>query len=417
MSSSMFSEGAVRSPVHRRLRSSSGLAYSAEAESRPLLYVGFFILFVNWLLRQVGEALDVPMAFPVLVGFAYATLMVRCLLVFLGQRVRDVLMAVALLCLCSLSYRNSGQTYLMSVGLLICGMGSYDIKRFIKSWAIFASIVIGFLAVVQLGIFVYDGSLPGSVLRASGTVRLSFLLAHPNTLAAFCTMAFIAFSLSWRILTVPRLIVGLLTLVGILAVTDSRTSAGVLAIYLVLRIWLDHSDKDRHPVLSAVFFALPIAFSVVCYCAMASLLPTEVYNALQQLLSGRPGYWLLQYQQIGLTLFGQPELAGNVYIDGWLYTSMTIDSFYAASLVQLGSWCLAVFIFLYWRAGMRFLKARDWGLLVALLVCAIFGLTEIHMANPVMCPLILLIGDGLFDWRQLDVPVDDESTSFSAGGD
>ena len=115
------------------------------------------------------------------------------------------------------------------------------------------------------------------------------------------------------------------------------------------------------------------------------------------LFNGRPGYWVLQYNQLGgWTLLGQTTLYGDQFINGWLYPSVTIDCFYAASLLQVGAWSFFVFLFLYLRSGHRAVERKDCCKFVALLACAVFGFTEIHMIDFAICTPMLLLGEGLF---------------------
>ena len=98
-------------------------------------------------------------------------------------------------------------------------------------------------------------------------------------------------------------------------------------------------------------------------------------------------------------MFGQHALSGTVIVNGWAHVNVTIDCFYAAALLSLGSWSLFVFYALYFRAGILASRERDFGVAIALFCCGLYGFTEIHMVDFSVAFPMLLLGVNLFCFR------------------
>lgn len=152
------------------------------------------------------------------------------------------------------------------------------------------------------------GDLAGSATRTGGRVRLSFFLAHPNTLGAMMFMSFIGLTASRDKFRASSALLGLVVGLLVVIITDSRTSAAILFGYLLLRL-LFETRPDCLDFKAVLGFALvPLLFEAIAIAmvVMFQLLPDSVYSSLNVLFDGRPGYWVLQYTQLGgWTFFGR----------------------------------------------------------------------------------------------------------------
>lgn len=372
---------------------------SMELKTRHLYYLGFALVTVNRLVSSCASNLSISfLALVPWMPLALFLLLVRCTgIVFdKGLCVRQRAAIVVVFALSIVSYLRSGQSYLPSAILLICGIGRIDIRRAVKTAALAVLLLAGLLGLLQLFVWLLTGSLPGAVLRSNGRVRLSFFFSHPNVLAAVVCMSFMGLSATWERLSIKTASIG--AALGLLAliVTDSKTSVAILVFYLVLRGVLENCHPSFGKVLAVFYAAVPVLLFLFAALVMRQALPDQIYKFFNSLFTGRPGFWILQYEQIGgWTFFGQQALYGNQMIDGYLHVAVTIDSFYAATLLQLGAWSFFVYYFMYIKAGIRAFSRRDCCMIAVLLACALFGATEIHMIDLAICTPMLLLGEGL----------------------
>ena len=369
-----------------------------EKQTRIFFYVGLCLVVVNRIFSQIGENIGLPfLANLPLMSIAIVILLIRFLAVVSQAEVKHALIAVVVLTLSFVSYFTSGQSYLPSACLLICGVGSVDVRKSIKLISISLLALVVILGIIQFLDWLLTGNLAGAVERNNGRLRISFYFAHPNTLAALLCMSYVGISASWERLKLSHLIFGVIIGFLIILITDSKTSALIVFLYLLLRKYFEMRDKSFNKCCLEMYALLPIALFLICIIVSLNLLPTSALRILNRLLTGRPGYWLLQHEQLGhFTLFGQQILTGEQTIDGFHYTSVTIDCFYATTLLQLGVWSFFAFYFLYVHAGKIALKQNDTAKFTILLMCALFGFTEVHMIDLAICTSLLLLGENLF---------------------
>ena len=370
---------------------------AAEKSTRPFFYIGFALVVLNRIIDQTAANLGLEfIASFSLMSVALVFLLIRYVGVLLGVEIKRAGITSILLLLSFISYYRCGQSYLPTACLLLCGVGKIDVRQVIKATSSCVLALIVFLGLLQVLEWLMTGDLAGSVTRASGRVRLSFFFTHPNTLGAMTCMSFIGLTASRDKLRASSALLGLVIGFLIVIITDSRTSVAILLAYLLLRL-LFEAKPDWLNFKALLGLALiPLLFEIIAAVIMLQLLPGSVSSTLNTLLNGRPGYWVLQYTQLGgWTFLGQESLYGNQFINGWLYPSVTIDCFYAASLLQLGAWSFLAFYAVYLRAGYETVMRRDAFKFAALLACAVFGFTEIHMIDFAICAPMLLLGEGL----------------------
>lgn len=367
----------------------------AEMKSRWLFYFGFALVVMNRMLDQLALNLDLGFlaSLPVL-PLALVVLFVRCVGVLLGARLRRVALFLSLLLLGVVSYLRCGQSYLPTACLLLFGIGEIRLKRVVGFVSASVLMLVCGLGIMQFIDWALAGEIAGAVSRSSGKLRLSFFFTHPNTLAALVCMSYIGLSSLKDAFGAANYLSGVILSFLVLLITDSRTSTAILLFYLSLRLIFNSRCNQLRRVVLRLFFILPVFFFVFSAILMLNILPAPVEAMLNVVLNGRPGYWILQYEQLGgWTFLGQQVLIGDQLINGWLYPSVTIDCFYAATLLQLGAWSFFAFYSIYAIAGRRAIKNNDYSTVAALLACVLFGFTEIHMIDLAICLPLLLLGE------------------------
>ena len=388
--------GMENKSIHKN-RENFAVSY-VEVYTRGLYVLGFALLILNRIFDQIADNISLPfLSSSVFVMLALCLLAIRFIAISLVCNIGRGLLAFLIVALSALSYIESGQTYLISASLLILGIGKLDIRNTIKCCSIMIFVIIAALAVLATFQYLTDGSIPGSVVREDGRLRLSLYFAHPNTLAAFLTMSYFAYSVSEKKLSGTAVLYGFILLALEFVVTDSRTSSAILALYLFARVVLEHRDRTVRLPLKIVMVSMPIVLAVLCLALTLGYTSGNAFSVFQSVLNGRPGFWQLQYDILGsFTMFGQMAVSGSVYYKGWNYTGVTIDCFYAEALLSLGAWSLVAFIVLYIRKEVQGFALGDWGACLAIACCALLGLTEIHMADFAIATPLVLLGEGLY---------------------
>lgn len=397
------------------LITASSLCNVYERNTRVFFYIGFALVVVNRIIGQAAANLGLGIleGLP-LIPAALCLLAVRCFATMLDADLKRVALAFTLLVLSFVSYIKSGQSYLPTACLLLCGIGGIDVRRVIKVTSACILLLIVGLGLIQFMEWAVSGNLVGSVMRQNGKLRLSFYFAHPNTLSAITCMAYIGMTFFRDKLNVVDLLFGFVVGVLIIMVTDSRTSSVILFVYVLLRMLFQSRCELLGKGALFVYSSLPILFEALAFAVPLHLLPDATISLLNLLFNGRPGYWILQFEQLGgFSLFGQVTLYGNQLINGWLYPHVTIDCFYAATLLQIGAWSFLAFFLLYFHAGKLAVKEGDNCKFAALAACAMFGFTEVHMIDFAICFPMLLLGENLFPPAMLSNVQKDNMAGFS----
>lgn len=367
-----------------------------ELQSRPFYYIGFSVVVLSRLLDQLASNFDMPfLSSPVLMIIALAFLMVRVFSVALTCDIRRVLFAIVVVGLSVVSWARSGQSYLLVAALMLLGLGHIDIRKLVATSSLALLFLILLLGIIQVFQILFDGHASGMVIREGGRVRLSFFFRHPNVLAAYILMSFIGLSLGKNKFDGASAVLGIMLAVICFLVTDSRTSTAIMILYILLRVLFERYRSVNWLVKISYLF-IPVVFVALVLAVTTSNVPSYLFELLQSVLSGRPGYWQLQYEALGgFTLFGQQALSGTVLYNNWVYQNVTIDCFYASALLSLGTWALPVFYFLYARVGLYSLRTNDQSVPIAILCCAFYGFTEIHMLDLAITVPMLYMGSGL----------------------
>lgn len=380
----------------------------AERLTRFFFYAGLVLVLLNRIIDQTAVNLNLDyLAVLPLMPVALLFLIVRFIGVSLGLNLKRFFISFVLLIFSFVSYYQCGQSYLPTACLLLCGIGGIDIRKTIKAISACTLLLIVGLGLIQLMDWALTGDLAGSVLRSNGRLRLSFYFEHPNILGAMALMSFMGFTVCSDNLSASDCLMGISVGFLILFLTDSRTSCALLFLYLLIRFLFDLYPQFINSKLRFVVLVFPLVCEFLSMLVMLQVLPDSFIVYLNRLFSGRPGYWILQYNQLGgWTMFGQVTLYGDQFINGWLYPSVTIDCFYAATLLQLGIWSFIAFYYLYVNSIDQAFMSNDHSKFAVLFVCAIFGFTEVHMIDFSICFPMLLLGEGLLQQLNSDDVVD-----------
>lgn len=392
----------AKSSTARRAWERVAKSSRANVQAEWIYSISLYLILFNRIFSQIGPNLGIDWLGEMpLAELAVALLMIRFVALMPKMKLGELFLAVATLCLSAISMMSSKQSYLLVTFLLLYGIGNIDLRKLLKNCGRIVLCTVAFLGILQCLVYILSGSLPGAVTRESGRVRLSFFFVHPNFLAALTTMAFIAVSLGWRKLNARHLFLGLCLAGAILVVTDSKTSTFILILYLVIRYFMQARPPEKQRWLTMVIASLPIFCSILVILTMMNSMPGVLYRLLQKVLTGRPGYWLLQFEQMGgWTMLGRQTIYGDYYYNGWLYPAVTIDCYYAAALLQLGSWSLIFFIGLYLNSIYKFSNKNDTAGLCVLMSCALFGFTEVHMVDMAVCYPLLVLGENFSSFKQ-----------------
>lgn len=336
---------------------------------------------------EAGWIADLP-----LTPICIILLFVRMILFYLNLPWKKTLVPFGVALLGALSFLMCGQTYVLIACLLFAVPIEHDVKDCIFLIASLWLLLLVISGVMQLFIFWATGELPGAVMRNGGTIRLSFLMSHPNVLAAVALMCVVGFMLGAERLGFKEVSTCLVSALAIFLVTNSRTSSLLLIIYLVVRLIFERGNRVLRNLMRWVALLIPIACLMFVVFVCKGWCSWDILKVLQGLLTGRPVYWMIQYQGLGgFTLFGQHMLSGDVLVSGIKHVNVTIDSFYASCLLQFGLWVLVGYLALHINKVNIAFKRTDSALFATLFVCSLFGLVETYMVDLAICfPLLIL---------------------------
>lgn len=369
---------------------------TSEKKSEWMFYVGFALLCLNTVISTYIPLSSLAVSDFLSKLFVFCALMIlliRFVIVSMGRKVPFVLLSFVILCLSVVSYVRSGQMYLPSLFLCIFSIGSIDVRNFLFKQGVCVLSLLIFLACISVVYVLFTGDKSFFLNRSDTSVqRFSFGFTHPNMFSVWFVMCILAISAKHKFNTAQAFIC-IFAVLFLSATTNSKTAMIVLVFYVVFSV-LAHIFKSRIVlIISICLFGVLVFFS---YILMAQGDNSSLYSFFQTFITGRPGYWNLQYETVGVTFFGQKSLVGTVSdSSGWIHTSVTIDNAYVSMMVQLGVWALFVFAFVYIVALVRAEKKNDLTALVLLATCTIVGFTEIHLLSVAVCAPILLISSSI----------------------
>lgn len=293
---------------------------------------------------------------------------------------------------CAYTYFASGETIPLTAALcIIAAATAGDMRDVAKLWLAASVMLVVYLVAASAITALLDPSrLSYSYRNAGDSARFSFFFNHPNMFAAIVMMM----CGTYMYLCYERLRFSSFVIVALIALltfvfTDSRTSFALtlfeIACFTAQRKW---NLFSRH------WLRCFISIMPILLLAAVFLISGPLYSeALGGLLTGRVSLWHNCLITQGVTILGQPFEPSHVVSDaGWIYYFETLDCAYASGLFVFG---LVFMGFFCWCVFSR-IRHEDSRLDVEIPLIAtllLFGITEVHALNPVICmPLLFLAG-------------------------
>lgn len=278
--------------------------------------------------------------------------------------------------------------------LAMCGEDLNDAIRFMLfTEALF--VVIFALISFGMQLLGYD-----MFVRVSGEMRYGFGFSHPNVFSCVLTNLFAMYL--WLYFDTVRpgnlFVICLIELFAYIC-TTSRTGL-VVTLFLVMLVALCRNQKPQRFIsitASCVIPVMTVVFYLLCKGYVSGNL---VARFVDKILSKRVLLGAYSLEHFGVSLFGQ-NISGTkvVWDEFWRLNSITFDNIYTFLLVTQFIWLLVIMVLFYLIA-----KKGDKKQSIFILCWALYGVSEVHVINPVLFFVILIIS-GLFDGMRRGEPV------------
>ncbi|MDN0064729.1 hypothetical protein [Collinsella ihumii] len=306
-----------------------------------------------------------------------------------GKRIIPLLLIIIA---CAYAYLASGETIPLTVTLcIIAAATAGNVRDIAKLWFAVTAMSVAYLVVVSgITAILEPDRLSYSYRYAGGTARFSFFFSHPNMFAAIVMMMCgIYMYLRYEWLRFSSFVVLALIAAATFLFTDSRTSFTLTLLEIICFAVQRERGLFSGRWVTHFVGVMPILLFVLVY-----LISGPLYrDSLGSLLTGRVSLWHNCFVTQGITILGQQfEPSRIVSSTGWVSYFGTLDCVYASGLyvfglVFSGFFCWCVF------ARTRREDSRLGIELPLILVLLLFGVTEVHALNPVLCvPLLFLAG-------------------------
>lgn len=282
---------------------------------------------------------------------------------------------------------NNGQLLPLSLFLLIA---AYPITLNLKEFA-YVTYRIMFLSILFVMIGFWLGIFQDSVIYGHSVERHSLGFVTANSYAnKIIILLFIRLCYAWnKRWKWYAILIWILLISYTYFYANSRASFyfGILVIVLVL----GERYKILSPRLKKVLYKIPIfIFSVSGFLTLSSMLyfssiQNNMYNLINNMVSGRLYYITLFYQNYGLKLLGTKNVKFVSYSEAsktyGLLQWLGIDNSYAYIAIVNGLVVLVVFGIMYYFSQKKAYEDRNLGIAIYLSLFAVMGLTENYMAN------------------------------------
>lgn len=362
--------------------------------------IGFFFIYAKSFIGMT-PLVSIPDALDKILLFIGALLLSFHIVLHIDQYGKRLIPLCLVLVACAYSYVRSGETAPITVSLVVISAATVgDIKAFVRLWFNATLFFTLFLVGVFILTAVFDPeNLSRTIsLRGDGlVVRYAFSFYHPNMAAAIVMMLCGVYMYLHYSFLNARTYAGVIAIaVVMLFVTGSRTSF----ILTLIEVLLFYRQRKRNMLdqrwLRSLIAVLPVFIFLGVLLVSGPLYTTS----LGELFTGRVTLWYRCFLNQGVSLFGQPfEATAYTTLAGWTYYYTTLDCAYASGLFVLG---LAFSAFFCWCIYTR-VKRADASLsaeLPLIIVMLIFGITEVHVFNVVICAPLLLISGGVLPQKR-----------------
>lgn len=367
--------------------------------SSVLFWLGFWSLFVKFFLESIILFESFEALLKVFQLFGCAFLLLRTVvLVIKGSSSGLGLVGV---CLGILSYLLSGESVLLTTSLILSAAYEIDFQAIIRSWARAVTVIL----VSMLCIYVVAGVLGESVgktwLNIGGisSSRGALLFVHPNYCAAVFFVWAMAMWCRFDVGLEVKILVGGIATSVFFYIAGSRTSAVSLLLFFmfvfILKVWKRRSCRSFSKWAPRFTLGIPLMLFLLTYWISAIWFTGPAFSqTASDFLTGRPALWWAQWNYSGLSIFGHHAFEGIVLIRGTIHDIHTVDGMYASFLFNIGiagfAWILVLVKRFFAWGGVR-----EPIYVAALLTTFIFGFTEWHAMNAVVCVPLILLAEGL----------------------
>ena len=294
----------------------------------------------------------------------------------------------AFLVLCALGLLTSLRTgnLMIFIAILSCvAMCREDLDKSVRFILFWETLYVVTKACIS---FVLHGLGHSMLTNVSGEMMYNFGFSHPNIFASVATNLFAMYLwLHFESMDIRKLIGLCGAMAGVYVLTGSRTALIVTA-FLLLGYLVMHGRKKVWGLLRlGAQVAVPLM--AVFFGVMCSKYTTgnPLIMALDSVLSKRIKLGAYYLERFGISLLGQNVTNIEVKWDPfWRLNGATFDNIYTYLLVTQTIW-LFVIILLFFRAA----KKGGNKTCVFLLSWVLYGISEIHVINPYLYFVILLI--------------------------
>lgn len=270
--------------------------------------------------------------------------------------------------------------------LAMCGEDLEDAIRFM----LFAeSLFVVLTMLLSFGLHLSGTSM---LTRVSGEARYNFGFSHPNVFSCVLTNLFAMYLwLHYDSVRSRNLLVICLMEIAAFLITGSRTGL-VVTLFLVVFVVLYRNNKPHRFIKFMASYALPVLTAVFYGLCQAYQSGNALVLLVDQSLSGRIRLGAYALQRFGVSFFGQNLSGVEVKWDAfWKLSGITFDNIYTYLIATQFVWLVVVAFLFYIIAKKGSTKQH-----IFILTWALYGISEIHVMNPILFFVILIV-TSLFD--------------------
>ncbi len=275
--------------------------------------------------------------------------------------------------------------------LMIIGIKNVDLKKILKV-ILYSNIVMISLHIVIYIIFLYVN--PDFIIfyyAKDGTVRHSFMLGHPN----YVSLIIISTYLDYEYLTYydkknkMQYIIGILIMILLGFTTRSRTAmlmiGLIMGLFFVAKLNIKKEFKTKTLQKISKYIFATIALVTFFSLCLGSGEYTVIDKKIDNIISGRIWYMEKGFILNRMTILGQ----GIPYEN----QGIVLDNLYGKSVINYGVVYLFVLSLLFIENNKN-MEDRD---NIAMIIFAIYSISEALMTNTTLAIPLLILGDCIFN--------------------
>ena len=351
------------------------------------------IYFIAIVLINIRYLLSISSLFTINSALSDLLLIIAYLLLFVKIIYKESLKNLILygiIIICALiGYMNCGLTTLITTIMIVIASKDIEIKRIVKIiFCIELTVIIIHMLIYFFSLILIPESM--TFVYRGNEVRYNFFLGHPNNYGALVAWtSLMYFYIRYEKLNLFDYIIGILIAFFIYTVPNSRTSALLLIVMLVLIFFY---KRNIRIVINLCRLAIPIM------CVTIILL-TITYNSnpyaiqLDSIFNSRLRLGAAVYENYGIHLFGEYIPFGEELTNSYQYglTQLTTDSAYQTLIFCYG--IINTFIFIGLYTILNFRKKTKNKELIFFVICALYAISESMALDPLICFPLLFATD------------------------